>query len=140
MAVALAEVGLEKMSARAEARLVGHARPLAAVVPCASFTISGFVLDAEPPLAPRLAGGDHDLAIARAEVHVEVVRPDLRHGQHAVDHLRLASAPQITSLPALADLRLELLGLDGKMRRRAERPQATRRARAAEMKGRHGSG
>src|SRR6185295_11454044 len=70
------------------------------------------VFDAGRLGAEFLRRHDGDLAVAGAEVEVDVVRPGLRHGEHALDHLVGRRHPDHV-LASLADLRLELLCRDG---------------------------
>ena len=72
-----------------------------------SSTMSGLY---SMPIARRaaLGGGDHRAAVARAEVHQEVLRRDLGHVEHLVDQ-RLRRRHPDDVLAGLADLGFELL-------------------------------
>jgi len=71
----------------------------------------GVVLDAGGAGAELLRRRDGDLAVAGAEVEVDVVRARLRHGEHAVDDVVGRRHPDHV-LAGLADLGL-VLGLRG---------------------------
>src|SRR3954470_7738609 len=105
--VRLADDGL----ARPDARDAGGLRALVRILGHV-----GVVFDAGRLGAELLRRHDGDLAVARAEVEVDVVRPGLRHGEHALDDLVGRWHPDHV-LAGLADLRLEFLRMRWKRRR-----------------------
>ena len=63
---------------------VGHAALLRLVVRQPDEL--GIDVDAEPARLVLLSRREHDDAVARAQIHHEIVRADLRHAQHLVHH------------------------------------------------------